>query len=367
MNSTPIDRYQSYREIAQEHGLDAVALVPGSNFRRLYGHDFHQNERPLLVMIPPQGVPAAIVPALESGSFDLLDFEGEIFKWRDEDGYADAFKKMSDHLSAKRIGVEGQGMRVFIHHALKTAYPEAEILDHEKSLSGVRVVKTQDEIADMKQAIIISESALEETLNDVRIGVTEKAIESVLMQNLLKFGAEEFAFSPIVAAGDNSARPHASAREDYKLKQGDALLLDFGARYNGLCADITRTFFISDASEEQADVYDTVLQANLAGHAATTAGVTAHDVDDAVISYLENSPYAARIRTKTGHGVGRDIHEDPYIMRGNSMELQSGMVFTIEPGLYDDGNFGVRIEDDVVVTENGLDCLTSFNKELTII
>jgi Xaa-Pro dipeptidase len=170
-----------------------------------------------------------------------------------------------------------------------------------------------------------------------------------------------------VAAGDNSARPHAHARPDYRIRAGDALLLDFGARKSGFCADITRTVFVGHATDEAQSVYDTVLRANLRGHEVTLPGATAHDVDDAVISVLEASPYADRIRTKTGHGLGRDVHEAPYIMRGNPEVLTSGVVFTNEPGLYEIGNFGVRIEDDILVTDTGSRSLTTFPKSLTVV
>lgn len=361
------DRYSPYRDLCAVHDLDGIALVPGSNFCRLYNKDFHQNERPLVVLIPAQGMPAAVVPNLELGSFALLNFEGEVFDWRDEVGYQAAFAALRKHLPLNRIGVEGQSMRVFVHHAMMLAAPSLTITDAEKAISGLRLIKNSDEIAAMEKAVKISEAALKSTLDRVAVGMSETEIESILIQNLFANGAEDFAFSPIVAAADNSARPHAHARAGYHLQAGDALLLDFGARTGGLCADITRTVFVQRCTDEARDVYQTVLDANLSGFAATRPGATAHDVDDAVISFLEASRYADRIRTKTGHGVGRDIHEDPYIMRGNHMQLKTGMVFTIEPGLYQLDNFGVRIEDDVLVTDTGVRSLTSFPKELMLV
>ncbi|HBR40276.1 MAG TPA: aminopeptidase P family protein, partial [Sulfitobacter pontiacus] len=128
-----------------------------------------------------------------------------------------------------------------------------------------------------------------------------------------------------------------------------------------------RTVFLDHVTDEGRDVYDTVLRANMAGLAVTRAGVTAHGIDDAVISVLEASPYGDRIRTKTGHGLGREVHEAPYIMRGNHMTLPAGTVYTNEPGLYEIGNFGVRIEDDVLITDDGYETLTNFPKELMVI
>lgn len=360
-------RLSAYSKVAKDLGVDAVALVPGPNFTRALNHSFMSHERPFLMVIPADGTPAALVPNLELRSWDLVGFEGAVFDWRDQDGYDTAFAQLLAHLNIASLGVEGQIMRVFVHHAMIKAQPDLKIIDAEAAISGLRTIKTAQDIDALTAAIKVSERALERTIATVRLGQTEKQIEQVLIQALFAEGAEDQAFFPIVAAGDGSARPHASARADYAVKAGDALLFDFGARKDGFCADITRTFFLDHASDEAQDVYDTVLRANKKGHAVTKAGVTAHEIDDAVIGVLEASPYAERIRTKTGHGLGRDVHEAPYIMRGNHVVLDAGTVFTNEPGLYEIGNFGVRIEDDVLVTEDGSLSLTQFPTDLQVL
>ena len=361
------DRYDEHRRIARDLGVDAVALVPGPNFTRLFNQNFHSHERPLVVVVPASGPPAAIVPNLELRSFDLLGFEGEVFDWRDQTGYDDAFDALAALLPLQSVAVEGQVMRVFVHHALTRACPGLTVIDAEHRISGLRLRKSAAEVAALEEAIQVSEAALTEVLDQVRVGMTETGIERLLTQALFAHGAEEHAFGPIVAAGDNSARPHAHARADYAVRAGDALMLDFGARKQGFCADITRTVFIRHASDEAQQVYETVLRANLRGHDVSRPGTSAHEVDDAVTSVLEASAFADRIRTKTGHGLGREVHEAPYIMRGNHQLLEPGMVFTNEPGLYRIGGFGVRIEDDILVTETGSRSLTQFPKTLTLV
>ena len=358
---------QAYQKIAREQSLDALALVPGANFSRLFKKEFHQNERPLVVFIPAEGPPAAVVPNLELGSFAATQFDGEVYDWRDQSGYQSAFDALLSKNNFKRIGVEGQVMRVFVHHAIKQASPSVELIDAQVPIAALRLCKTDDELASMRRAIAISETALSETLDQLRIGMTEAQIESALVQRLIANGASEMAFPPIVAAADNSAKPHASAREDYAIRAGDALLFDFGARYHGVCADITRTFFVQHCDDRKQDIYETVLKANLAGIDASKPDATAHQVDDATTVVLETSAYADRIRHKTGHGLGRDIHEDPYIMRGNEQKLEPGMVFTVEPGLYQLDDFGVRIEDDVLITDTGAETLTTFSKQLQLV
>lgn len=360
------DRLSAYAAVAATLGVDAVALVPGPNFTRAIGQAFMSHERPFVFVIKADGSAAALVPNLELGSWGKVGFDGPVFDWRDQTGYDAEFGAMMAALKISRLAVEGQVMRVFVHHALIKAQPDLKIIDGEREISALRMIKTEEDIAALTGAVRISERALEKTLASIRPGQTEKQIESVLIQSLFAEGAEDMSFSPIVAAGANSAMPHAHAG-DYCVKEGDAILFDFGARKNGFAADITRTVFLGSAGEEERAVYDTVLQANLAGLAVTKAGVSAHEIDDTVIGVLEASPYGDRIRTKTGHGLGRDVHESPYIMRGNHMVLPAGTVYTNEPGLYEIGNFGVRIEDDVLITEDGYTSLTTFPKELRIL
>jgi Xaa-Pro aminopeptidase len=360
------DRLAAYAAVAADLGVDAVALVPGPNFTRAIGQAFMSHERPFLVVIPANGPASALVPNLELGSWDQVGFGGAVFDWYDQLGYDDAFAALTNHLGITSLAVEGQVMRVFTHHALLNAQPSLQIIDGEREISALRMIKTDADIAALRAAIAISERALTHTLATIKAGQTEKQVEQTLIQALFAEGADDQSFSPIVVAGANTAMPHAHAGTTV-LKDGDAILIDFGARKNGFAADITRTFFLGHASDEQRAVYNAVLQANLIGHQVTKAGITAHDIDDAVTTSLESTPYADRIRTKTGHGLGREVHEAPYIMRGNHMVLPAGTVYTNEPGLYEIGNFGVRIEDDVLITGDGCVSLTTFPKELTIL
>lgn len=357
-------------QVLEANGLDAAAFVPGPNFMRLMGRDFHLMERPLVLVVPRDGPPLAIVPNLEMASFSTIGFPGNVFDWRDQDGFEGAFKLLAEarpDLGSAKIGLEGQRMRVFEQMALASVFPDATFFDAHQELSAIRLLKTDLEIANLRAAIRVSEKALEATIAEVQIGMTEMQVQGVLMRELYAHGAEGLAFDPIVAAGDNSAQPHAHARTDYRIKSGDALLFDFGAKYKGMNADITRTFFVGNVSAYDRAFYETVQAANARGKEVTVAGQTAHGVDDAVQMVLEASEFAHYARHKTGHGLGLDVHEAPQIMRGNDAQLQAGMVFTVEPGLYRLGECGVRIEDDILVTGDGHECLTSFPRDLRII
>ncbi|MCX8955100.1 aminopeptidase P family N-terminal domain-containing protein, partial [Ruegeria sp. NA] len=185
-----------YRQLARDLSVDAVALVPGPNFTRALGKAFMSHERPFVVVVPAEGQAAAIVPNLELASWDLVGFEGAVFDWRDQTGYDDAFTALAAHMPIRSLAVEGQVMRVFVSAAFNRALPDLRIVDGEREISGLRIIKTDEDIAAMQAAIDISERALGRVIADVRVGQTEKQVEQALIQALFAEGAESLAFSP---------------------------------------------------------------------------------------------------------------------------------------------------------------------------
>jgi Xaa-Pro dipeptidase len=347
-------------------GLDAVALVPGSNQRYLIGARFGAMERPTVLIVPLAGECRMVLPFFEEATWRKLNFAARVHLWKDTEGYAAAFAAAASGLKAARIGVEGQRMRVFEELAIRAALPDAAIVDAHREISAMRIRKDADEIDALRRAIAVSEAALEATLAGVRVGLAERAVERMLLANLFAAGAEALAFSPIVVGGAQAAEAHGSAGA-YRLRAGDTLLFDFGASADGYNADITRTVFVGEPDAAARRLYETVREANRIGKAAARPGVTASEVDDLTTAFLEASPYAEYILTKTGHGLGLDVHEAPQVMRGNPQVLEPGMVVTIEPGLYVPGVRGIRIEDDVVIREDGAESLTRFPRELRVV
>ncbi|MBZ0306341.1 MAG: Xaa-Pro peptidase family protein [Anaerolineae bacterium] len=362
-------RLEKLRSIMQESHLDAVALVPGSTFRYLAGSVHHLNERPIVLVIPREGRPAAVMPNLEVELFSSHGFDAELVQWHDADGYDSAFQQVVKllRLDGKTIGVEGQRMRFFEGEALRRHAPNANVFSADKQIAKLRLHKDAEAIAALRKAIQISEQALEATLQAVQVGMTELQIATLLERHMSDLGGEGIAFTTTVLAGENSARPHGMVRSDYYLQAGEPLLFDFGATYGGYNADITRTFFVKSVSDEHRAIYETVKKANAAGREAVKPGVTAEAVDLTTLQVLKDDGFESLIVHKTGHGLGMDVHEEPYIMRGNLEKLEPGMVFTVEPGLYKPGSIGVRIEDNVVVTDSGVDTLTTFDRDLRII
>jgi Xaa-Pro dipeptidase len=351
-------------------GVDALALVPGPNMRYLTSMNFHLSERPVIAFIPAVGQPALLVPALEAVKAEDADGakKWQVFVYSDEEGPDDASARACDalHLAGKRLAVERLTMRVLELQMIQRDAPETEIVPAEPLLSRLRVTKEADELAHMRRAVAIAEGALKRTLPHIRAGMTEREVAAELMVNLLKGGSGGAPFEPLVQSGPNSASPH-GASSDRRLEQGDLLLIDFGASVGGYPSDITRTFAVGEVEPELARVHEIVQEANAAGRAAAGPGVPCQEVDRAARQIIQEAGYGPYFIHRTGHGLGVEVHEPPYIVAGNAQPLEVGMTFTIEPGIYLPGRGGVRVEDNVVITGDGCESLTTFGRHLQVI
>jgi Xaa-Pro aminopeptidase len=227
----------------------------------------------------------------------------------------------------------------------------------------LRERKDETEIARIAEAADVATSALERTLPQVRVGMTELAVAGMLEKAMRDAGSEGFAFPSIVASGPRAALPHAhsSSRE---IESGDFLLMDFGAVVHGYCSDLTRTVVVGSASAEHRGVYDIVRVANERGAAGVRAGMSGRDADALARDYIERSGYGPLFGHSLGHGIGLEVHEAPRLARTAEGVLAEGAVVTIEPGVYRPGWGGVRIEDDVVLASDGPRILTQFPREL---
>jgi len=219
----------------------------------------------------------------------------------------------------------------------------------------------------MRKAVTIAQEALLATLPLINSGVTEKQVASELTIQLLRCGSDpHLPFSPIVASGPNSANPHATPT-DRILSVGDLVVIDWGAFYQGYCSDLTRTFAIQVLHSRQAEVGEIVLAANQAGRSACAPGISTEQVDQSARNVIDQAGFGKFFIHRTGHGIGLEPHEEPYIRGGNDMILESGMTFTIEPGVYLAGEFGVRIEDNVHITSDGAESLSDLARQIKIL
>ncbi|MCZ4257073.1 Xaa-Pro peptidase family protein [Sulfitobacter sp. G21635-S1] len=359
-------RIHKLAAILQRHDCPAIAMVPGPNFFYLTGVRLGLMERPTILVVTAAGEVHAAIPALEKDMWTARMPQARTVFWQDADGYADALAQLARQTGLTRLAVEGNRMRHFEAAALARAFGTAPE-DGTDMLLPLRLNKDASEIAAIEKAVQISEDALAATLKQIGAGLTETEIRARLLINMLERGADGAAFDLIVLAGPAAADCHGVPSSDRRLKRGDTLLFDFGATLNGYSADITRTYFCEEIPQEHRAFYEAVQEANRLGRHMTAPGVTPHDLDTAVQQALSDAGFATDIRHKLGHGLGLDIHEAPQLMRGNHAPLEAGMVITIEPGLYRPGVLGVRIEDDVLVTEDGARSLTQLPRDPQVI
>lgn len=351
-------------------GLSAVALNPGPTLTYLTGVAFHLMERPVVLLVAPDKDPVLVLPELELPKLDLFPYKIQAFAYGENPSeWKDVFRKATQSLGldGKRVGVEPRQMRLLEFSHVKAGAPEADYPDASDVLSDLRLKKDKAEVDAMRKAVKIAQDALKSTIPQIKIGMTEREIASELVMQLLRHGSDsEMPFAPIVSTGPNSANPHASPSER-KLQAGDLLVVDWGAAYGGYISDLTRTFAVGDVNDECKKIHKIVQDANAAGRAAAKPGVPCANVDKAARDVIEAAGYGKYFTHRTGHGIGMEGHEEPY-MRGDNMQLlEPGMAFTVEPGIYLTNQNGVRIEDNVVITNNGADVLSDMPREIQVV
>jgi len=273
--------------------------------------------------------------------------------------------------------VRGRGLKRIGYAAWRTTdyvlgrlseIPGTEWIPFEDPVTDLRAVKDADELAALREAIRLAEEALAHLRDTVEVGMNEVDIAAALTAKLHELGSERVAFGPTVASGPNSALPHYRPTLNPRaLRRGDLLLIDFGAIVDGYASDITRTFVVGQATEKQNEIYALVLESMRTGIDAMHAGVPGDVPHEAAKRVILESPYAEYVfLSPLGHGVGLEVHELPKMGLNRGEILESGMVVTVEPGIYIPGYGGVRIEDTVLVAESGCEVLTSFPNETLI-
>jgi Xaa-Pro dipeptidase len=364
------NRFARLLDLMKSENFGFAVINPGFTFKYLTQLEFHLMERPVVLFVKADGKNALVLPELEvsraekSGLFDTLFPYG--------DNPADWHKSfeaaaLALEITDQTIAVEPNRFRFLELNFLKESCPRARILSGAAIFEPLRICKDPGEIDEMSKSAEIAEKALISTLPLIKPNVTEKELASELVLQCLRGGADsEFPFGPIVAFGENSANPHATPSER-KLHEGDLLLFDWGVSLNGYASDITRCFAYKYIDPQMQEIAAVVHSANQAGRSAGKPGLAAGEVDKATRSVIEKAGYGQYFTHRTGHGLGMEAHEGPYIFSANDLILKTGMVYTIEPGIYLPGIGGVRIEDDVVVTEHGSRSITGMDRDLKII
>jgi len=363
-----LKRQQILQAAIKKAGLKAMAFNPGPDLSYLSGLDFHLMERPVILVIPGEGTPALILPELENAKVADLPYPVQPYFYNEDPATWSAVFHTALEESrtlAGKIGVIPRRLRMLELDYLRAAAPGLELVSGQELISGMRAIKDAAEAEKMEEAARIAECALAAILSSIKPGITEQDLASRLVGRLLQRGSDpELPFFPIVSFGENSANPHASPSARI-LKDGDLVLIDWGAAYQGYYSDITRVFAVGDLHPELEKIAQFVKSANATAREAVKPGIPASEVDRAARQVIEDAGYGEFFFHRTGHGLGREAHEEPYISQYDQTVLEPGMTFTIEPGIYLPNRGGVRIEDDILVTEDGCRSLTNQPRDLS--
>jgi Xaa-Pro dipeptidase len=363
------ERLSRLRIVMRDAGVAALAVVPGANLRYLAGLELHMNERLTIAFFPEQGEPAMVLPALEAPrARTQAQFPMRFYTWDDAEGPYGALQRCADdlRLDGQRLGVEYTTMRVLELRGVEQVAPEAIVGDGTPVLARLRMAKDTAEIAAMREAVRVIEESLRAAVDQIRLGMTERELAAIWDAEMTKAGGSP-SFTTIVASGPHAANPH-HTNGDRAFESGDLIIMDGGAWHDGYASDITRTIALGEPSPEARRIYELVQAANAAGRAAAKLpGATGESIDRAARQVIEDGGYGPQFLHRTGHGLGLEVHEPPYIVAGSRDPLPAGATFTVEPGIYVEGIAGVRIEDDVVITEDGAESLTAFERDLIVV
>ncbi len=362
MNTSRISQLYAYMEANQ---LDAIFVTLPKHVYYVTDFNSDPHERFMGLVLVRGEEPVLIVPALDKEAAQAATGMDKILTHTDTQNPYEILKNTLP-ASLRRIGVEKSHVTLNRFEAMKEVLPQAEYIDIDALLKEMRLQKSPDEITRIKRAIQVVEDVLRAGLQKVRVGVSEAEIVAELEYQMKKLGAEGPSFSTMVLAGEKSALPHGKPGER-TIQAGELLLFDLGVAVDGYVSDITRTFAVGEISDKLKEIYETVLAGNMAAIEAVRPQVTLASIDRAAREVIAARGYGEYFIHRLGHGMGMDVHEYPSVHGENQDLLRAGMVFTIEPGVYIPGLGGVRIEDDVLVTESGVEVLTTFPKQLTVI
>ena len=361
-------------ELLREKNIDALVVAVSMDTLYLAGLYMKPDERFKGFVIVPNEKDGncgfAFVPVLYKHEF--LESVGEnlpFYFWKDEDWFYDSVKKGLDDFGVPKGGRIAFNDATLAIDAIEFSKRWGYQLENGASIiASLRLIKDAEETGYLKRVGEITDAALYDTAKYVKPGMTERQILDFIIKSFALNGADASGADAwgIIAKSENAAVPHYS-KMDCELRIGDSLIMDVGCNYKGYHSDVTRTVFIGEPDEERRKVYEIVREAQQTGINMIRPGVRACDVDKAVRDVVEKAGYGPQFFHRTGHGIGLAVHEDPYISSTNQTILKEGMAFSVEPGIYLHGKFGVRIEDIVVVTATGCEIMTKYPKTLTVI
>jgi len=355
-------RLERARQRMRDLGIDVLTVSAGPDLVYLSGYDAMPLERLTMLVVPRDEPAVLIVPRLEVPRVDEGAEGFTVEAWDETD---DPIERIADHAGGARVVALGDHVFARDVLALENALPGARFVLASRVTSPLRIVKDDAELAALRAAA----AAVDEIATDLRSwtfqGRTERTVHRALVEQILDRGHERANFA-IVASGPNAASPHHEPG-DRVIERGDVVLCDFGGTMHGYCSDITRMYVVGAPRAEVRDAYDALVAAQEAAVLAATIGTPCSGVDAVARRSLDAARLADRFVHRTGHGIGLEAHEDPYLVEGNDRPLEAGHAFSIEPGVYLPGQFGLRLEDIVIATPHGPQRLNHATRELAVV
>lgn len=354
-------RLKRFLELCRASGFEGAVIVPGPNMRYLIDFTLEVFERPAFLLIGFDREPAMVVPKLDRDRVEeAIGRYCEVLSYGDETGPWGLVERLFSGLSGV-VGVERR-LPVGLYRALAQRAPGLRFEEVDRVVVGMRVRKDPDEVVRHAMAARVLEEAMLQTMAELKPGTTERDAMSKFHRLCHDLGAES-AYC-LIQSGPNSANPHLEPTSR-TIREGDVVVFDASVCYRGYYADFTRTLVVGNPGPEQERVFNVVLESQQRALDAVATGIPAEEVDRAARSVIAREGFASFFIHRTGHGLGVEVHEAPDIVEGNRSPLEPGMIFTIEPGIYLPGKFGVRLEDDVVLGSSGYENTTRLPKALS--
>lgn len=345
--------------------VDVVALSPGETMRYFTGLEMHKSERPTLAVLFRDQPPAVVHPELEADRVEEALPDAATYTYGDATDPVAAGREAFERLRADRtvtepIGAEFRSTRLLEREVF--AADGSEVVDVENGVATLRARKDDDEIERMRTAVAIIEDILEEVFELIEPGMSETDIETEIRKRVMDSDADEYGVG-IVTCGERTAYAHTNTGSR-AVEEDELVMIDAGVIYEGYYSDITRTVAVGDPDEELVEIYDVVRRAAAAARERVGPGVEFQEIDRAAREVIDDAGYGEYFTHRVGHGLGLEGHEPPYLVEGNDGTLEIGHAVTVEPGVYVPDLGGVRIEDDVVVSDDGADVLSTSSREL---
>ncbi|WP_078545109.1 M24 family metallopeptidase [Litchfieldia alkalitelluris] len=361
------ERLEKTTSWLKEKDISFGMLTSTANVFYLSGFYTEPHERLLALFVFQNEEPFLVCPNMEKTQAKASGWEYEIVGFSDTDDPWELIKTALSkrNITPDKIAVEKEHMNIERYEKLHSLYPNSTFISAEEKLHTLRMIKDEKEAAILREAAKLADFGVEVGFNAIAKGKSELDVLGTIEFELKKKGIRKMSFDTMVLTGNKTASPHGKPGLEL-MTEGHFVLFDLGVILDGYCSDITRTVAFGDISEQQKEIYETVLAGQKAAVEASKPGAKIGDIDIAARSIITEAGYGDYFTHRVGHGLGIDVHEYPSLNSTNTMLLQPGMSYTVEPGIYFEGVGGVRIEDDLLITETGVEILTKFPKELQV-